>query len=87
MTSDNDSSHLPHEFRKYFWDVEFDELTIEKHSRFIAERLLNYGDLDSIRWLFSRTDRDFIGEIVENSRNLNAKSRNFWKLMFNQSPD
>ena len=87
MSSSDSESGLPREFRKYFWDVAFDELTIEKHSRFIAERLLNYGDLNSIRWLFSWADQDFIRALVNTSRNLNAKSRNFWELMFTQSPD
>jgi hypothetical protein len=82
MLSDNkQSSRLPEEFQKYFWDVAYYELTIEKYPRFIAERMLNYGDLNGIKWLLSWTDRHFIKTIVDSSRNLNAKTKNYWQIM------
>jgi hypothetical protein len=76
---------LPPDLRKYFWDVSFEELTIEKYSRFIAERILNYGDMDSLRWLLTWTDRKFILKLLEDSRNLNRKTRNFWDIVLNGS--
>ena len=72
---------MPEEFRKYFWDVEFDDLEIEKYLRFIAERILNYGDLNGIKWLLSRTDEDFIRKLVRSSRNLNIKTKNYWEIV------
>ncbi|MBN1415503.1 MAG: hypothetical protein JW973_10415 [Bacteroidales bacterium] len=72
---------LPEKFRRYFWDVSFDELIFEKHSRFIAERLLNYGDLNEVRWLLSHTNRQFIKSLLKKSRNLNTKTVNFWQMM------
>jgi len=72
---------LPEKFRKYFWDVSFDELEFKKHRRFIAERLLNYGDKDEIEWLLSHTNRQFIKTLLEKSRNLNAKTRNYWHIV------
>ena len=81
LSDSNNSARLPGEFQKYFWDVAFDELTIEKYPRFIAERILNYGDVNGIKWLLSRTDKDFIRTLIENSRNINAKTKNFWQIM------
>ena len=75
------TSGLPQELKIYFWDVEFDEITIEKHSRMITERILNYGNLDAVRWLFSWAEKDYVRSILKKSRNLNAKSRNFWNLI------
>ena len=72
---------MPEELRKYFWDVAFDELNTEKYPRFIAERILNYGDLNGIKWLLSWADNSFIRAIVNNSRNLNAKTRNYWRII------
>lgn len=77
----NTSSKLPGEFEKYFWDVAFDELTIEKYPGFIAERILNYGDLNGLKWLLSWADKKFIKKVVKNSRNLNSKTKNYWQLM------
>ena len=72
---------LPPSFQKYFWDVAFDELSFEKYPGFIAERLLNYGDLNAIKWLLSCTNKQFIKSLIENNRNLNAKTKNFWQIM------
>jgi len=72
---------LPEKFRKYFWDCDFDKLTIEKYPKFITERILNYGDWDSIRWLFGFIKSDFTKQLIESSRNLNEKTRNFWKII------
>lgn len=69
------------EFRVYFWDADFNELSVERHSRFIAERILNYGDQESIKWLLSWVDDKFLKELLSTSRNLNARARNFWQVM------
>ena len=82
MSSKNQNTpSLPEELKKHFWEVEFNELSFEKYPRFIAERILNYGDLNGVKWLLSRTDKQFIKSLVENNRNLNAKTRNYWQTI------
>jgi hypothetical protein len=81
LSENNKTSLLPIEFQKYFWDVNFDDLNMGKYPSFIAVRILNYGDLNGIKWLLSRTDRNFIRTLVENSRNLNTKTKNYWQIM------
>jgi hypothetical protein len=78
---------LPGELRRFFWDVAFEKLTIEKHSRFLVERILNYGDMNAIKWLLTWAKQDFIKTIVDKSRNLNAKSKNFWKIKLDHLPE
>ena len=36
---------IPEEFRKYFWDVDYDDLSLKKYPKFIAERILNFGGM------------------------------------------
>jgi len=79
--------NLPAEFKRYFWDVAFDDLTIEKYPRFIAERILNYGDMKSIKWLLSWADKEFIRTIITESRNIDAKTKNFWQIILSKSGD
>lgn len=74
-------SSLPGEFQKYFWDVNFNELTLEEYPGFISERILNFGDLNGVKWLLSRTDMSFIKTLIKNSRNLNPKTKNYWQLI------
>lgn len=82
MLSKNKYPHsIPEEFKKYFWDVSLDELSFEKHLRFITERFLNYGDLQAIKWIFSCTTKESIKSIVKTSRNLNVKTKNYWQIM------
>lgn len=87
LRENKNTSGLPAEFQKYFWDVAFDELTIEKYPRFIAERILNYGDMNGIKWLLSWTDMHFIRKLVKNNRSLNAKTKNYWQIILTQIPD
>jgi len=75
------AKELPQEFRRYFWDTSFDELSFKKSPRFIAERILNFGNQKDIKWLLSQTDRAFLKSIITTSRNLNAKTRNYWKIV------
>jgi len=79
----NMQKKLPEEFRKYFWDCEFGKLNMQNYPKFIAERILSFGTLDAVRWLFKHVDREFIRLLVKNSRNLNSKTRNFWILYYN----
>jgi hypothetical protein len=81
LTKINHTGKLPEELKKYFWDVAFDDLSLEKHTLFITERILNYGDLDSIKWLLSYTGNDYIKSVIKNSRNLNTKTKNYWQIM------
>ena len=52
MTKKPLSEAIPVEFKKYFWDVNFNILTLEKHKAFILERLLNYGSFSTFSWIF-----------------------------------
>ncbi len=82
MLSENRyAPELPEKLKRYFWDVDPNELSFEEHSRFIAERILNFGNLEDVNWLFSHIDTQFIKTLVKNSRTLNNKTRNFWQTM------
>lgn len=81
LAENRHASELPEELRRYFWDVDPGELSIEKNIRFIAERILNLGNQEDVKWLFSRIDIQYIKALVKNSRNLNNKTRNFWQTM------
>ena len=75
---------LPKMLRKYFWDCSFEDLRLAQYPVFISERILNLGDMDSLRWLFSKIDKEFLIDLVNKSRNLNKKTKNYWKLMLCQ---
>ncbi len=79
------SETIPVRFLKYFWDCDFNNLSFQKYDFFISERILNFGNLDSLKWLLSMIDRQRLMEVVEKSRNLNKKTRNYWRTVFEKS--
>jgi len=69
---------------KYFWDVNPQEIDYEKNASFVIERILNFGDVKVIKWLRKKYSDDQILEVVQNSRNLNKKTHNFWQIIFQE---
>ena len=84
MNFKNNSTHLPEKLRKYFWDCDFDVLNMDKYSFFIAERILNLGDDYSIKWLLQNLSKEQLQGVVDKSRNLDKKTKNYWRIMFNE---
>ena len=71
-------NQLPSHCQKYFWDVDFIKLDYKKYPSFVIERLLEYGDVISLKWMFKKYSRKEIQQVVIKSRNLTLKSVLFW---------
>ncbi|MBI5574354.1 MAG: helix-turn-helix domain-containing protein [Elusimicrobia bacterium] len=67
---------------KCFWDVDRNNLSLLKNTRFIVERILEFGDKRDVKWLFSNLRTEKIIEILRKSRSLSKKSLNFWADYF-----
>lgn len=76
-----DRSSLPDFLRPLFWDTDFDRLRTPGHEPYIIERVLEYGDDPSIRWLVHAFDRRAIADIVRQSRVLSPNTANLWALV------
>lgn len=74
---------LPSFLKKYFWDTDFNSLSIKKHSSYLITRLLEYGDEKALSWMFKNINRKKIETTVIESRELSQKSANFWGLVLN----
>ena len=66
----------------YFWDIDFEELSIEKYPKFIIERILNFGKEEEIEWLRSKVDEEFFKNVAMTSRRLDRKTSNYWVKHF-----
>jgi hypothetical protein len=77
--------NLPDYLKKYFWDCDFNKLSFEKYKFVITERILNLGNEKSLTWLLGRVDKSFIKEVVNISRNLDNKTKNFWKIKLGEN--
>lgn len=70
---------LPQDVLKYFWGDSLDELSWENNREHITKTLLEKGDTAALAWLFERTDKNYLKEIVKKN-NLDKKSENFWNI-------
>lgn len=67
--------------KSLFWDVS--EIDLEKNSNFVISRILEFGDLDDIRWAFAFYGRERIKQAFLDMRSLDKKSLYFWSRYFN----
>lgn len=74
---------LPDKIRKFFWEYGEIEIDLQKNWFFIIERLLEYGDLEAVKWAFEHFGQNKLIEVVKASRNLSKKTASMWQNYFN----
>lgn len=77
---------LPEFLKPYFWDVDFETLTLDKNPAFVTLRVIDRGNTAALRWLISKYDLELIKNIVIKSREISRKTAKFWSLMFSLDP-
>ena len=73
---------LPASLKKYFWDVHFKGLDTRKCQRYIADRILEYGDVKAAQWLFAHFQKEMLKNALQKSRAISPKSAYFWAAFF-----
>ncbi len=72
---------LPKFLKKYFWDVEFKNIDLQKRKVFILRRILEYGDERAVAWMWKNFKKSEIKNVLTNYRGFSEKSANFWALL------
>lgn len=72
------SNTIPVRFKQYFWDIDFESLSLAENPDFILKRLLDLGDIDALKWIKERFSNEAIERLVLTSRDLSKKTVNFW---------
>ena len=67
--------------------MDFDTLDLNQHRPFIVARILEYGDIPALRWLFKSVDKQKIKKVLMDARGFSPKTINFWRLLFNLDKD
>lgn len=70
---------LPDYITKYFWGDDLDELSWEKHQKYIVQTLLNKGDGRAAGWLLNQIDKNTLRSNLPTYK-LDMRSGNFWKF-------
>jgi transcriptional regulator with XRE-family HTH domain len=66
---------------RLFWDRELKTTDLDRHPRWVAERVLEYGALADVRTLIALYGRAEFLEIVSGARLQSSKTRRFWLAM------
>lgn len=65
-----------------FWDVDPNTIDIEKHARYVIERVLDFGTDEEVRWMFKQYPRSKIVDALNQTRStVLPKSRALWELI------
>ena len=75
-------SLLPKTFSKYFWDTKPESISLDKHSTYIIERLLEFGDIEELEWINKIYTREQILNTLRTSRRISPKTGNFFALFY-----
>ena len=73
---------IPKHVKKYLWDVKTRTLDIKTHSDFVIERILEYGDTNSLEWLLKTYGKEKILDVLKKSKRISPKTGNFYALYF-----
>ena len=64
-----------------FWDVDPTTIDSEKNAKYIIERVLEFGNDEEVRWMWSYYSSELIYDVVENRRGLRPTVRPLWKAL------
>ena len=89
MQSNQLQNTLPENLRPYFQEYDFSHLTVSHHAELVIERVLNYGSLDELRWLFQQYGWQQIMAWVTDRGGVRLSRRRYrlWCVMLEIAPD
>lgn len=64
-----------------FWDVDPKKIDSKKHARYIIERILEFGNDEEVRWMWTYYSSELIRDVVENRRGLRATVKPLWRAL------
>lgn len=72
---------LPEFLRPLFWEVEFHKLLPEKHQSYICLRIIEYGDLQALRWMVGYYGKPRLRQwlIERQGRGVSPRALRFWQ--------
>lgn len=76
---------VPKEFYYLFWDTNPEKIDLKKNARYVIEKVLEMGSLDALQWIQKLYPTKLIVEVLEVSRKITPKSRNFWTIWFDNN--
>lgn len=67
--------------RSLFWDVDPAQLDAEQHSRYIIERIMDFGTDEEARWMWQAYPREELHRVATLSRGIDPRSKPLWTAL------
>lgn len=74
---------IPSNLTEYFWGDNLNELDVNNNQKYIVQTLLDRGNTDALRWLFSTIDKQTIKGLLPTLK-LSKKSAHFWHIYLSE---
>lgn len=76
------SREFPTDMNHLFWDADSKALDLDRHKRYIIERVLELGTGDELKWLFEVYGASQVREVVCTSARLSRRTARCWANIF-----
>jgi hypothetical protein len=83
----SERGRIPEHIQRLFWDVKKEGVDIDLHRSYIIRRIMDFGNLDDVKWMLETYSPEEIVEVVKKSRGLSRRSAWFWTRYFHISPE
>ncbi|MFZ5640554.1 MAG: DUF6922 domain-containing protein [Bacillota bacterium] len=70
---------LPEALHKFFWEYDAKVLDEKVNWFQIIERILEYGDLNAVRWIYRSYSSEQLADVVRKSRQLSKRTALLWQ--------
>lgn len=70
-----------------FWDIDINNLDMDNHERYTIERILQFGAIEHIKWLFENFSDKKIIEVVKKSKIIDKRTANYWSYYYEINKD
>lgn len=82
-------ARVPKQFHSIFWDVDPNILDTEEYPEYIMERILEYGTMESVKWMRKTFGDERIKQFIlgKGRRRLSTLTINFWQTILEFKPE
>lgn len=65
-----------------FWDVNPKTIDLQKHARYVIERILEFGNESEVRWMLNHYSHRQVRRTLDAPRGvLHKKTKTFWSMV------
>lgn len=75
---------VPQKYSWLFWDTDPAKIDLKANGRYVIERVLETGGFEEFSWIQKVYPTRLIMETCEISRKISPKSKNFWRVWFDE---